>query len=251
MEENGESRNASKDIVETKIVTDDVGEISKKSVDNAEIGARLAHGFSSEPLPNEIRKYWSEDLGAKKTLDNENQTDNSEILADKVNLRHDLYGIHHDTLMQKLIEMKSSSRRRQPQLVDLAALKTNNHRTENVQDSNKPMTKKQRAENLKKYTEFFKEKPCKGSRRVEDEMEAFMAMNVTKATKVDTYKDYVYENDTEYGLDGLERFYVNKDQFDDGTDQGYGSENEYDDQDQTENVIENNNDSKSDTDKQS
>ena len=250
MEENGESRNASND-VETKVVPDDIVEIGKKSVDSAEISARLGHGFSSEPLHNEKSKYWSEDIGVKKTVDNENQTDNSEIFADKVNLRHDLYGIHHDTLMQKLIEMKSSSRRRQPQLVDLDALKTNDHRTENVQDSNKPMTKKQRAENLKKYTEFFKEKPRKGSRQVEDEMEAFMAMNVTKATKVDTYQDYVYENDTEYGLSGLERFYVNKDQFDDGTDQGYGSENDSDDQDQTDNVIENNNDSKSDTDKQS
>ena len=246
LEGHGEISDISGDMVETITMSRDNDESGDELGDSAEMNARLGHSGTLHAVKS---KYSSENIETKKKMDNEKQIENSDILADKMNLRYDLYGIKHDTLMQKITNMKSSSRHRLRQPLDLATLKTSDSVTENVQNFDKTVTKKQRAENLKKYTEFFNQKTRKGSpRSLREEMEAVMTMNETKA---DIDQEYEYENDAKYELSGIEKYYIDEGQLGDGIDQGYYSDVESDDKEGTENVMENNNDSESNTDKPS
>ena len=247
IEEHGEISDISEDRVETITMSRDNDESGDELGDKVEINARLGHSGSSDTLHAVKGKYSIENIKTKKKMDNEKQIENMDILADKMNLRYDLYGIKHDTLMQKITNMKSSSRQRLQQPVDLATLKNSDSVTENVQNFDKTVTKKQRAENLKKYTEFFNQKTRKGSpRSLREEMEAVMTMNETKA---DIDQEYEYDNDAKYELSGIEKYYIDEGQLGDGADQGYYSDVESDDKEGTENMMENSNDSESNTDK--
>lgn len=246
IEEHGEISDIAGDRVETITNSRDSHESDDELIDSADINARLGQGFSSD-THGVKSKYKSEKVGIKKQFHEEKQIDNSDMLASKMNLRHDLYGIKHDALIQKITNMKSSSRHRVQQPEDLANLKTSDSLTGNVRNFDKQMTKKQRAENLKKYTEFFHQKTRKGSLR--EEIEAVMTMNVAK-TDIDQEYEYGDENDAEYELSGIEKYFIDKRHFGDGTDHGYYSDVESDDKEGTENVMELDNDSGSNTDKQ-
>ena len=206
-----EMSSKSGDSIKTSTMSGDSVEMSAKSVDSVKTTAGLLHTDESEYICNGKG-------GEKENVDIKIHTGYSEVLADKINLRQDLYGVKHDTLMQKIRSMKTSSRHRLQQPVDLATLKSSVSFTDNFQKFDKAMSKKTRAETLKKYSEFFHKQKHKGRHR--EDMADLMSVS-----EIDVDEDYEYENEAEYEFDsGIEEYYS-------------------DDKDRTENVIEQTDDS--------
>lgn len=122
-------------------------------------------------LPNEYYKSDKkfDDKNEKSGLHTRNMNESSSIanekLTDQINIRQDLYGLNHKALMQKITNMKSSSRHSSQQPVNMDSLTQTDSFFDDVRKFGKTFSGKSRTENLKKYSQFFQQQKTSRERQ--------------------------------------------------------------------------------------